>query len=158
MRCGWCLKSCRKTIPSTTDATAETTSHKDACTAEGALKWYCTCGAVMRLLPILVICTAQSCTCRIQRRYMVTINMWCIMKCRCTAMHLLEKSWQVQLAWLRLVLHAVQALHRTIGRVCQEVPLEGIRKAVTPAKWCSLVHMWSTLGRTQKDRQLCVLR
>ena len=33
MRCGWCLKSCRKTIPSNTDATAETTSHKDACTA-----------------------------------------------------------------------------------------------------------------------------
>ena len=55
--------------------------------------------------------------------------------------HLLEESWQVQLSWPRLVLQAVQAMHRTVRRVCQEVLLEGIRKAVVPAKW------WSPLNK-----------
>lgn len=34
MRCGWCLKSCRNAIPRNTEATAETTSHRDACIHE----------------------------------------------------------------------------------------------------------------------------
>ena len=48
--------------------------------------------------------------------------------------HLLKESWQVQLSWLGLILQAVEAMHGAVGRVCQEVLLEGIRKAVVPAK------------------------
>ena len=61
------------------------------------------------------------------------------------AMYLLEKGWQIKLSWLRLILQALQAMHRAIGRVCQEVLLKGIREAVVPAGRCNSLRRCPTL-------------
>ena len=121
MRCGWCLKSCRKAMPRSTEATAETTSQRDACRTPARLR-----GAHA---PVHLSRSGRRCVTHARQGLLGKFGrkQSRLLGCRLSSgQHLLEEGWQVQLLGLWLILKETRLLQGAVAWVCQVVLLERI--------------------------------